>query len=63
MENLAFKAIDTKTIKAPEGQGCPRCGGSVFAAELMLSKGQVRQFHFVCFFFKLNYITSTTFEI
>lgn len=41
MENLAFKAIDTKTIKAPEGQGCPRCGGSVFAAELMLSKGQV----------------------
>ena len=37
----AFKSIDTKSIKAPEGQGCPRCGGSVFAAEQMLSKGQV----------------------
>jgi hypothetical protein len=37
----AMKSIDTKSIKAPEGQGCPRCGGSVFAAEQMLSKGRV----------------------
>ncbi|EFX75802.1 hypothetical protein DAPPUDRAFT_306648 [Daphnia pulex] len=43
----SFEAIDTKTIKAPEGQGCPRCGGSVFAAELMLSKGQ--EWHKKCF--------------
>ncbi len=37
----AFRNIDTKTIKAAEGQGCPRCGGVVFAAEQMLSKGRV----------------------
>ena len=36
-----MKTINTKSIKAPEGQGCPRCGGSVFAAEQMLSKGRV----------------------
>lgn len=32
---------DTTTIKAPEGQGCPRCGGVVFAAEQQMSKGTV----------------------
>jgi len=41
------KMYDTKSIKAPEGQGCPRCGGSVFAAEQMLSKG--REWHKLCF--------------
>lgn len=43
---MAFKSIDTKTIKAPEGEGCPRCGGCVFAAEMMLSKGQVCLTHY-----------------
>lgn len=27
--------------KAPEGQGCPRCGGWVYAAEQMLARGRV----------------------
>lgn len=33
---------DTTSIKAPPGQGCPRCGGMVFAAEQQLAKGTVR---------------------
>jgi hypothetical protein len=33
--------IDTAKIKAPAGQGCPRCGGVVYAAEQMLAKGRV----------------------
>lgn len=32
---------DTTSIKAPKGQGCPRCGGMVFAAEQQLAKGTV----------------------
>ena len=32
---------DTTSIKAPAGQGCPRCGGAVFAAEQQLAKGTV----------------------
>ena len=39
--------VDTAQIKAPEGQGCPRCGGAVFAAELVLAKG--REWHRKCF--------------
>lgn len=39
--------IDTTTIKAKPGQGCPRCGGVVFAAEEVLAKG--RQWHRKCF--------------
>jgi len=27
--------------KAPEGEGCPRCGGFVYMAEQMLAKGRV----------------------
>ena len=27
--------------RAPEGQGCPRCGGFVYAAEQMLARGRV----------------------
>lgn len=27
--------------KAPEGEGCPRCGGCVYAAEQMLARGRV----------------------
>lgn len=42
-----FVAIDTTAIKAPEGQGCPRCGGAVFAAEQMLAKGTT--WHKRCF--------------
>lgn len=39
--------IDTAKIQAPPGQGCPRCGGAVFAAEQVLSKG--REWHRKCF--------------
>lgn len=39
--------IDTTSIKAPPGQGCPRCGGMVFAAEQVLAKG--REWHRKCF--------------
>lgn len=35
---------DTTSIKAPPGQGCPRCGGAVFAAEQQLAKGTVSVF-------------------
>jgi len=41
------KMYDTKSIKAPDGTGCPRCGGSVFAAEQKMSKG--REWHKLCF--------------
>ena len=34
-------ATDCSNIKAPPGEGCPRCGGAVFAAEQMLAKGSV----------------------
>lgn len=30
-----------KAPKADPGEGCPRCGGKVFAAEEMLAKGKV----------------------
>jgi hypothetical protein len=30
--------------KAPEGEGCPRCGGFVYAAEQMLARGRVSVF-------------------
>ncbi|CAG0894578.1 unnamed protein product [Cyprideis torosa] len=33
------EAMNTSAIKGEEGQGCPRCGGAVFAAEQMLAKG------------------------
>uniref|UniRef100_A0A336MTA1 CSON005688 protein n=1 Tax=Culicoides sonorensis TaxID=179676 RepID=A0A336MTA1_CULSO len=38
---------DTAAIQAPAGQGCPRCGGVVFAAEQVLSKG--REWHRKCY--------------
>lgn len=28
-------------LKAPDGQGCPRCGGFVYMAEQMLARGRV----------------------
>jgi hypothetical protein len=31
----------TTSIKAKPGEGCPRCGGVVFAAEQVLAKGNV----------------------
>ncbi|XP_061391835.1 muscle LIM protein Mlp84B isoform X1 [Musca vetustissima] len=40
-------AIDVSKIKARPGEGCPRCGGVVFAAEQVLSKG--REWHRKCF--------------
>ena len=36
-----FYNPDTTSIRAPAGQGCPRCGGAVFAAEQQLAKGTV----------------------
>lgn len=33
--------VDTACIKAKPGEGCPRCGGVVFAAEEVLAKGRV----------------------
>ena len=37
--------LEPKVIaKAPEGQGCPRCGGFVYAAEQMLARGRVRHY-------------------
>lgn len=36
--------IDTAKIQAPPGQGCPRCGGVVYAAEQVLAKGRVSNF-------------------
>lgn len=39
--NRPYYNPDTTSIKAPKGQGCPRCGGMVFAAEQQLAKGTV----------------------
>merc|ERR1712002_1237045 len=35
-----------KPPKAAPGEGCPRCGGKVFAAELMMAKG--KSYHKAC---------------
>lgn len=32
--------------KAPEGEGCPRCGGFVYMAEQMLARGRVSFFFY-----------------
>lgn len=45
--NRPFVSNDTTSIKAPAGQGCPRCGGAVFAAEQQLAKGTM--WHKKCF--------------
>lgn len=42
-----FVSIDTTLIKAKAGEGCPRCGGAVFAAEQMLAKSSM--WHKRCF--------------
>ncbi|KAH0809018.1 hypothetical protein GEV33_013771 [Tenebrio molitor] len=46
-QNRPFYNPDTTSIKAPPGQGCPRCGGMVFAAEQQLAKGTM--WHKKCF--------------
>lgn len=33
--------LPTAIAKAPEGEGCPKCGGYVYAAEQMLARGRV----------------------
>lgn len=38
---LHTTTVDTAIIKAKPGEGCPRCGGVVFAAELVLAKSRV----------------------
>ncbi|KAK7073251.1 Cysteine and glycine-rich protein 1 [Halocaridina rubra] len=40
-------AIDTTSIPAPPGEGCPRCGGKVFTAEEKLSRN--RKWHKRCY--------------
>lgn len=40
-QSRPFYNPDTTSIKAAPGQGCPRCGGAVFAAEQQLAKGTV----------------------
>ncbi|KAB7507026.1 Muscle LIM protein Mlp84B [Armadillidium nasatum] len=45
--NPASVAIDTTAILAAPGEGCPRCGGKVFTAEEMLSRGN--RWHKRCF--------------
>jgi hypothetical protein len=46
-------AQEPKAIaKAPEGEGCPRCGGYVYAAEQMLARGRVS----ILITAKFNYI-------
>ncbi|XP_026811682.1 muscle LIM protein Mlp84B isoform X2 [Rhopalosiphum maidis] len=42
-----FYNPDTTSIKAEKGEGCPRCGGKVFAAEQQLAKGAM--WHKICF--------------
>lgn len=42
-QSRPFYNPDTTSIKAPPGEGCPRCGGMVFAAEQQLAKGTVRR--------------------
>ena len=37
-------ALDVSLIRAKEGEGCPRCGGKVFMAEEINSRGRVRDF-------------------
>lgn len=35
-------ALESRSVsKAPDGEGCPRCGGFVYMAEQMLAKGRV----------------------
>jgi len=41
------KFMDVSSIQAAPGQGCPKCGGEVFHAERMFSKG--RTYHKACF--------------
>lgn len=44
---MQVKHSDTDKIKAPEGQGCPKCGGYVYHADQIHSKGFV--YHKECF--------------
>lgn len=37
--------------KAPEGEGCPRCGGYVYAAEQMLARGRVSTLTIAMFYY------------
>lgn len=36
--------------KAPDGEGCPRCDGHVYAAEQMLARGRVSNIHMKDFY-------------
>jgi len=45
---------------APEGEGCPRCGGCVYAAEQMLARGKVR--HLFIFYINVKFIIVKNFK-
>ena len=38
------KTTGDNIIQAPDGQGCPRCGGFVYHADQVFSKGELRIF-------------------
>lgn len=38
--------VSKNIAKAPEGEGCPKCGGFVYAAEQMLARGRVSSLMF-----------------
>lgn len=40
-KNRPLPAPDTTSISAPEGTGCPRCKGAVFAAEQQLARASM----------------------
>jgi DNA-directed RNA polymerase subunit RPC12/RpoP len=44
-KSAAVGAIDVTSIKAAQGEGCPRCGGKVFMAEEINARGRVRLLH------------------
>ena len=46
-------AINTMSIPAAPGEGCPRCGGKVFNAEEKLSKNKVSFQIFIKVFFEI----------
>ena len=42
--NGQTKTTGDNIIQAPDGQGCPRCGGFVYHADQVFSKGELRIF-------------------
>lgn len=45
--------------QAPEGEGCPRCGGFVYAAEQMLARARVSVFTVAVYNYLMEFLTLT----